>query len=110
LSNIRKDSGVKRVCYIDDDMYVNVEVLNAELNAVLADPPSTCTRPDRCVVADACQSWGKMKQIYKQLVYANTVMCMTIPTVEAVGALFEENNDEELHWSTTVSRLFFDVL
>ena len=95
LDSVREDSGIEWLCYIDDDMYVNVNVLNHDLANVLANPPPTCSRLDRCVVADVgpyVQSSGNV------IPYSNAVWCMTMPTLRAVHQLLQENTDKELKW------------
>ena len=94
-NEVREDSGLEWVCYIDDDMYVNVHNLNNELAGILANPPRTCSRLDRCMVADANLIYNKRKRYS----YPNTVWCMTIPTVNAVAHLLQTKSDDELGWT-----------
>jgi hypothetical protein len=95
-STLREDSGIQWLCYIDDDMYVNVNNLNTELSGVLASPPPTCSDPERCVVADV----GPIKLPEGDVVrYSNAIWCMTMPTLNAVAKLFREKTDAELNWS-----------
>ena len=95
LDSVREDSGIEWLCYIDDDMYVNVNVLNHDLANVLANPPPTCSRLDRCVVADVGPiTLGDGLTVQ----YSNAVWCMTMPTLGAVHRLLQEKTDSALGW------------
>lgn len=91
-NSIRDDSNIKWLCYIDDDMYVNVNILNNELARLLANPPPTCSRLDRCVVADVGHNNNN------NVDYSNAVWCMPIPTLKAVHRLLDTFNDHTLGW------------
>ena len=91
---LRPDAGVDWVCYVDDDMYVNVETLDSTLRAIAAAPPSTCQDPRKCVVADR-----GLFLTHKDLFYSVAVWCMRIPTLHAVAALLDAHSDEELQWN-----------
>ena len=94
--NVRSNSGIEWLCYIDDDMYVNVANLNAELSRVLASPPDTCSRIDRCVIADAGPITFHSSNM--TVIYSNAVWCMTLPTLKSVNELLLSKTDDQLGW------------
>jgi hypothetical protein len=111
LYNIRQDSGIEWLCYIDDDMYVNIDLLNIELAQILAHPPPTCVRKDRCVVADVGPiNFVNFGAHHRLIHYSNAVWCMPMETVQAVHTLFQQNSDVALGWHgdyyATVSRQY----
>lgn len=89
-------SNIEWLCYIDDDMYVNPYLLNEELTRIMASLPLTCSRSDRCVVADSGPIDIGNGRVYN---YSNAIWCMTIPTVRAVHDVLQSSTDEELGWS-----------
>lgn len=94
LDNSRNESGINWMCYIDDDMYVNVKRLNDVLEEIIAKPPRTCLDAARCVVADT-----GFFPLIKNLFYSTAVWCMQIPTAKNVRRLFDLYNDRELGWT-----------
>ena len=76
-------------------MYVNVADLNAELSRILVNPPATCSRIDRCVVADTGPITFHPNMT---VIYPDAIWCMTLPTLRAVNKLLLSKSDEELGW------------
>lgn len=95
FTSVRPESGIQWLCYIDDDMYVNPNSLNDALASVLAAPPPTCSRLDRCVVADV---GGINVTGVGEVRYSNAIWCMTMSTVAAVNDMLESKTDAQLGW------------
>jgi len=77
------------VCYIDDDMLVNVDVLKIDL--VEKSVSSQCS--PNCVIADKHQH-GKIQ-------FSAGGWCMQYTLVLQISHLLSTNNDEQLNWSAT---------
>ena len=92
-------AGIDWMCFTDNDMYVNVPRLEQELADIMAHPPASCVRPDRCAVANVLH-WPQTN--YSDIPYSGGCYCMRTPTVLVIQKLLNSHTDEQLEWHGNV--------
>ena len=94
-TKVQIDAGIDWVCLTGSDMYINVPLPEKELGQIMAHPPESCRRPDRCVVTNVLTRHN--------IRYQGGGFCMRTPTALAVQRFLAIYSDRELDWLGSVS-------